>query len=266
MNDLLINKIIHGDCLEVMKSIEDKSIDLILCDLPFGKTNCVWDIIISFESLWDQYNRIIKNNRPIVLFGVEPFSSLLRISNLKNFKYDWVWDKIKGTGFLNAKKQPMRNHEIISVFYKDQCLYNPQKTTNHINKKSFKRKELQSEVYGKITKDSLYESTDRYPRSILIFSTDTQKISIHPTQKPVALFEYLIKTYTNEGGLVLDNCSGSGTAGIAAINTNRNFILIEKDEEYFNMSSKRIADRLNQKQEANDLLSFITNDEETANE
>ena len=161
------------------------------------------------------------------------------------YKYDWVWDKVKGTGFLNAKRQPMRNHELISVFYKKQCIYNPQMTTGHRRKKSYRSKELQTDVYGEMKNDYTYDSTERYPRSIQIFSTDTQNKSLHPTQKPVALFEYLIKTYTNENDLVLDNCSGSGTTAIACLNTNRKFIGIELDEEYFNIAT----DRINQVQE-----------------
>ena len=205
-------------------------------------TACKWDTIIPFEPLWEQYERVIKDNGAIVLFGCEPFSSYLRISNLKLYKYDWVWDKIKGTGFLNAKKQPMRNHELISVFYKKQCLYNPQKTFGHLNKKSYRSKHLQTDVYGNMNNNYTYESTERYPRSIQVFQTDTQNSSLHPTQKPVALFEYLIKTYTNEGETVLDNCIGSGTTAIAALNTGRFFIGIEKDEHYYQVATNRVQE------------------------
>ena len=156
------------------------------------------------------------------------------------YKYDWVWDKVKGTGFLNAKRQPMRNHELISVFYKKQCIYNPQMTTGHRRKKSYRSKELQTDVYGEMKNDYTYDSTERYPRSIQIFSTDKQKSALHPTQKPVALFEYLIKTYTNEGETVLDNCIGSGTTAIAAIKTGRNWIGIEKDDKYCQIAQHRI--------------------------
>lgn len=234
------NKIYNGDCLELMPEIKDASIDMILCDLPYGTTQCKWDSIIPFDKLWEQYERIIKPNGAIVLFGAEPFSSHLRLSNLKLYKYDWIWDKIKGTGFLNAKRQPMRNHEIISVFYKGQCIYNPQKTFGHKNKKSFRAKHLQTDVYGEMANDYQYESTERYPRSIQEFSSDTQNSSLHPTQKPVALLEYLIKTYTNEGDLILDNCIGSGSTIIACLNTNRKFIGIEKEEKYFEIAQKRI--------------------------
>lgn len=232
----------QGDCLELMKNISDKSIDAIITDLPYGTTQCKWDSIIPFEPLWEQYNRIIKDNGAIVLFGTEPFSSHLRLSNLKNYKYDWIWDKVKGTGFLNAKKQPMRNHELISVFYKKQCTYNPQKTYGHKMKKSYRSKDLQTEVYGEMKNDYTYESTERYPRSIQVFSTDTQNSSLHPTQKPVALVEYLIKTYTNEGEVILDSCAGSMTTGIAAINTNRKVICIENDEGIFNIGKNRIME------------------------
>lgn len=238
------NDILLGDCLELMKNLPDKSVDFILCDLPYGTTQCKWDTVIPFEPLWQQYERVIKDNGAIVLFGAEPFSSHLRLSNIKLFKYDWVWDKIKGTGFLNARKQPMRNHEIISVFYKKQCTYNPQKTSGHKRKQSFRAKHLQTEVYGEMVNDYTYDSTDRYPRSIQEFSTDTQNSSIHPTQKPVALFEYLIKTYTNEGDTVLDNCAGSGTTAVACINTDRQFIVMEKEEKYFEVIKERVADAL----------------------
>lgn len=238
------NKIYHGDCLELMKEIPDKSIDMVLCDLPYGSTQCKWDVIIPFEKLWEQYDRVIKDRGAIVLFGTEPFSSYLRLSNIKNYKYDWVWDKVKGTGFLNAKKQPMRNHELISVFYKKQCTYNPQKTTGHILKKSYRSGKLQTDVYGAMKNDNLYESTERYPRSIQVFSTDTQNSSLHPTQKPVKLLEYLIKTYTNEGEIVLDNCAGSGSTCIAAINTKRRYIGMEMDENYFNIAVRRVEDHL----------------------
>lgn len=230
-----------------MKNIPRKSVDCIITDLPYGSTQCKWDTIIPFEPLWEQYNRAIKDNGAIVLFGTEPFSSYLRLSNLKNYKYDWIWDKVKGTGFLNAKKQPMRNHELISVFYKKQCTYNPQKTYGHKMKKSYRSKALQTEVYGKMKNDNTYESTERYPRSIQVFSTDTQNSSLHPTQKPVALIEYLIKTYTNEGEIILDSCAGSMTTGIAAINTNRKVICIEKDEDIFELGENRVIEYLKER-------------------
>ena len=237
-----MGQIIHGDCLEVMKSIPSDSIDMILCDLPYGTTQCKWDTIIPFDKLWQEYERIIKPNGAIVLTGAEPFSSLLRLSNLKLYKYDWIWDKIKGMGFLNSKKQPMRNHENVSVFYKKQCVYNPQKTTGHVNKKSVRRSHLQTEIYGDMKKDNVYESTERFPRSIQEFSLDTQNSSLHPTQKPVALFEYLIKTYTNKGDIVLDNCAGSGTTAIACLNTGRDYILIEQEKKYIDVINDRVVE------------------------
>ena len=239
-----------GDCLELMKSIPDGSIDAIITDPPYGTTACKWDSVIDFTLMWEQLNRIVKPNGAIVLFGSEPFSSALRMSNIKNYKYDWVWDKVKGTGFLNAKKQPMRNHEIVSVFYKKQCTYNPLKTKGHNKKESFRGKHLQTEVYGIMKNDYSYSSTERFPRSIQVFSTDTQNSSFHPTQKPVELMEYLIKTYTNETETVLDFTMGSGSTGVACVNTNRNFIGIEMDENYFNIATKRIEEA----QELNELL------------
>ena len=239
----MIIKLYNGDCLEIMEQIPDKSIDMILCDLPYGTTQSKWDSVIPFEKLWEHYNRIIKDNGAIVLFGMEPFSSKLRLSNLKYYKYDWIWNKRKGTNFLNAKKQPLRYHELISVFYKKQPTYNPQKTTGHQLKTSFKRKGLQTDVYNKTNKDNYYSSTERYPRSILEFSSDTQISSLHPNQKPIKLLEYLIKTYTNKGDLVLDNTMGSGSTGVACLNTNREFIGIEKEEKYFNIAKERIEER-----------------------
>lgn len=171
---------------------------------------------------------------------MEPFASFLRLSNLKNYKYDWIWDKIKGTKFLNAKKQPMRNHELICVFYRKQCLYNPQKTQGHLKKSSFRSAKLQTEVYGETKNDYYYCSTERYPRSIQVFSTDTQNSSLHPTQKPILLLEYLIQTYTNPGETVLDNCMGSGSTGVAAIQTGRKFIGFEIERKYFETAKQRI--------------------------
>ena len=235
-----LNKIYNEDCLDGMRRIPDKSIDMILCDLPYGTTQCKWDLVIPFEPLWEQYERVVKDNGAIVLFACEPFASYLRLSNIKMYKYDWVWDKVKGTGFLNAKKQPMRNHEIICVFYRKQCTYNPQKTQGHIRKQSYRSKDHQTDVYGEMKNDYTYDSTERYPRSIQVFSTDTQNSSLHPTQKPVSLCEYLIKTYTNEGEIVLDNCIGSGTTAIACINTNRNYIGFELDKTYYDIANERI--------------------------
>ncbi len=238
-------QLMQGDCLELMKDIPNKSIDMILCDLPYGTTQCKWDSIIPFEPLWEQYNRITKDNGAIVLFGSEPFTSMLICSNIKHFKYNWIWQKDKATGHLNAKKQPMRSIEYISVFYKKQCLYNPQltkKPLENIRPATTKRKNIDN--YGNMDKESTrgIPIDMSYPKDILKFRGcfgDKGK-SNHPTEKPVALLEYLIKTYTNEGDTILDNCMGSGSTGVACVNTFRNFIGMELDENYFNISKERI--------------------------
>ena len=227
------NKIIHGDCLEVMKDIPNKSIDMILCDLPYGTTQCKWDSIIPFEPLWEQYKRIIKDNGAIVLTASQPFTSALVMSNIKWFKYEWIWVKNNATGHLNAKRKPMSIFEDIIVFSPSFPKYNPQGLIP-FNKKV--RRGHNGSNYGVSGKENFQEFTN-YPLDILCFDSDKNKL--HPTQKPVALFEYLIKTYTNENEIVLDNCIGSGTTAIAAINTNRKFIGIEKDEEYFRIAQER---------------------------
>ena len=225
-----------------MKQIKDKSVNMILCDLPYGTTRCKWDSIISLDSLWKQYERVIKDNGIIVLTSSQPFTSALITSNLKLFRYDLIWDKIKGTGFLNARKMPMRNHEVICVFYKKLGLYNPQKTSGHKKKVSFRSNKLQTEVYGHMKEDYKYESTERFPRSILKISTDTQNTSLHPTQKPLELGRYLVRTYTNEGDLVLDNACGSGTFPLSAKLENRNFIGIELKEKYYEIAKNRVKE------------------------
>ena len=231
-----------GECLNVMKNIPSGSVDMVLCDLPYGTTKCKWDVVIPFDPLWEQYGRVVKPNGAIVLFAAEPFASRLRLSNIKDYKYDWIWDKVKGTGFLNAKRQPLRNHENVCVFYRKQCTYNPQITSGHQKKKSYKSPDLQTDVYGEMKNGQTYCSTERYPRSIQKFSTDTQRSALHPTQKPVAWCEYLIRTYTNAGETVLDNCMGSGTTGVACIRTERNFIGIEKEPNIFEIAEHRLAD------------------------
>jgi DNA modification methylase len=233
-------QLFKGDCLEIMKDIPSGSVDAIITDPPYGTTACKWDSVIDFGLMWEQLNRIIKPNGAIVLFGSEPFSSALRMSNIKNYKYDWVWEKTKGTGHLQAKKRPMVAHELIHVFYKKQSLYKPQKTKGKPYSTN-KRNTNKDGVYGVVgslrngNKDGLY-----YPRSVLKFSREHKPT--HPTQKPVALIEYLIKTYTNENETVLDFTMGSGTTGVACLNTNRNFIGIEMDDKYFEIAQKRIKD------------------------
>lgn len=235
-----LNKIYNEDCLEGMKRIPDKSIDMILCDLPYGITaRNEWDVIIPFEKLWEQYARIIKENGAIILTATQPFASMLVCSNLKLFKYEWIWQKSYITGVLNAKKQPVRNHEQVLVFYKKQPSYNPQGILK-IDK--FTKQGTSSSNYGKRAENNGYaQEFGNYPRSIQSISSKGDGKKIHPTQKPVALFEYLIKTYTNEGDIVLDNCIGSGTTAIACINTNRNFIGFELSKEYFDTANERIA-------------------------
>ena len=238
------NKVYLGDCLEVMKDIPDKSIDMILCDLPYGTTQNKWDIKIDLVKLWQQYERIIKDNGVIVLTAQTPFDKILGASNVKLLKYEWIWEKTEATGHLNAKKAPMKAHEDILVFYKKQPTYNPQKTAGHKRKVStaeHKRNCVKTTNYGEHGLTS-YDSTERYPRSVIKFSTDKQKTKLHPTQKPVALFEYLIKTYTNEGDLVLDNAAGSFTTAIASENLKRNWICIEKEAEYCAIGEKRIKE------------------------
>lgn len=231
----------QGDCLILMDNIPDQSIDLILCDLPYGTTQCFWDSIIPFGPLWKQYHRIIKPNGAILLFGAEPFSSQLRISNLAEYKYDWIWIKDRPSGHLNATKQPLRNIENISVFYGSPCKYYPQMTVgtpSHsigaaINDVTCKNDHLYGD-YKRVNR----EGNLKYPRQVLYFSRSHPPI--HPTQKPVELMEYLIKTYTDESDTVLDNCMGSGTTGIACKHLNRNFIGIELNPDYFKLAKERI--------------------------
>lgn len=234
---LELNKIYEGDCLEIMKSIDDKSIDMILCDLPYGTTRNKWDSIIPLDKMWNEYERIIKDIGVIVLTAQTPFDKVLGVSNLKDLKYEWIWVKPQGTGHLNSKKMPLKNHENILVFYKKLGTYNPQMVGDE--KRIVKRSGNNSKTtnYGKFIEISQSEYNGRFPLSVQIFNKEN---GLHPTQKPVDLFEYLIKTYTNENDLVLDNCAGSGTTGVACKNLNRNFILIEKEKEYCDIAQKRI--------------------------
>jgi site-specific DNA-methyltransferase (adenine-specific) len=234
--------LILGDCIEKMKEFPSHSIDLVLTDPPYGTTQCKWDSVIPFDLMWEQLLRIIKDNGAICLFGSEPFSSRLRISNIEMFKYDWIYQKNKTTGFLNAKRQPLNDNELISVFYKKQCIYNPQKTKAE---KVYKRghvKKTKCDCYG--VERNYFQIDDglRYPTRIIYFDNNKTSQQFHPTQKPIDLLEYLIKTYTNQNDTVLDFTMGSGSTGIACQNLNRGFIGIEKDKEYFDIAQKRIKD------------------------
>ena len=236
--------LLKGDCLELMKSIPDGSIDAIITDPPYGTTACKWDSVIDFDLMWLELNRIIKPNGAIVLFGSEPFSSALRMSNIKNYKYDWIWKKNRGSNFATLKYQPFKEHEIISVFNKHNYYPIKQKRTKSgQNRLKYKSKNKLSDINGgKFINNGkeFYENPDkklRNPSSVQKFNTEVGK---HPTQKPIALMEYLIKTYTNENETVLDFTMGSGSTGVAAKNTNRNFIGIEQDENYFNIAKERI--------------------------
>ena len=230
----------QGDCLELMKDIPDKSIDMILCDLPYGTTQNKWDSVIPLEPLWEQYKRIIKDNGVIVLTSQGIFTAKLILSNEKWFKYKWVWEKSKATNFLNAKKQPLRKHEDICVFYNKQPKYNPQMTEGEPYDKGIRKNQLTGS-YGEFNPVHVKSEGKRYPTDVVYFKTAESEGKVyHSTQKPVALLEYLIKTYTNEGELVLDSCMGSGSTGVACLNTNRKFIGIELDENYFNIAKERI--------------------------
>jgi len=236
MNNL-IGKVTQGDCLEVMQDIEDKSIDAIISDPPYGSTACKWDTIIPFEPLWKQYKRIIKDNGAIVLTASQPFTSKLIMSNIGMFKYEWIWDKKKGGNIMNLKSQPYKVHENILVFSKEKHNYYPI---------MIDQKERTGKTYSKGEANGIINYGDiriynkKYPKSILEKSNANQKDKIHPTQKPVALFEYLIKTYTNEGDLVLDNCIGSGTTAVACERLGRRWIGIEKDLSYCTIARERI--------------------------
>jgi DNA modification methylase len=285
---LEVNKIYNADCLELMKDIPDKSIDMILCDLPYGTTACNWDEIIPFNKhvlepkgkkliaiyedeyilrevkkgrsynevkaefdslckngLWDEYSRIIKDNGAIVLTASQPFTSALVMSNIKNFRYEWIWEKERPTNIFFMKKQVGKVHENILVFYKKQPVYNPQMVARVSNNESKRDLSVLNNNGSKTHKNQTYRYSSsyndklHYPRSVQRVNRDRTK-NAHPTQKPVALFEYLIKTYTNEGDIVLDNCAGSGTTAIACHNLNRNFICIERDIDYFNASVERL--------------------------
>lgn len=237
------NQIIQGDCLEVMKEIESKSVDMILCDLPYGTTQNKWDVIMPFDKLWEQYERIIKDNGSIVLTATQPFSSAVVMSNLKLFKYEWIWKKTDSTNFFNAKHQPLRIHESVLVFYK-KSNYNPQglkKQSSKFKKDSSKKT---TENYGETKGLQYVQEYTNYPESVIVFPSANG--TVHPTQKPIDLFRYLIRTYSKEGDLVLDNCGGSGTTAIASIIENRDYIVIEKEKKYIDIINKRVQDHQSQ--------------------
>ena len=239
-------EVLLGDCLELMKDIPNGSIDMILCDLPYGTTQCKWDVIIPFDKLWEQYERIIKTNGAILLFGQEPFSSFMRLSNLKDYKFDIIWNKKFASNFAQAKKRPMNIHENICVFYKKQPTYNPSMT-----KRDTPIKATSGSTFSEVSMVKNFNNIEnkvydfKYPESIVLFprilGTSKEKTG-HPTQKPVELFEYLIKTYTNKNEIVLDNTAGSGTTAIACLNTKRQFIVMEKEQKYYDIILKRIED------------------------
>jgi site-specific DNA-methyltransferase (adenine-specific) len=253
LNQITPDSIINADCLDAMCYIADKSIDLILCDLPYGTTACAWDVVIPFDKLWQHYERVISDNGAICLFGSEPFSSHLRLSNIKLFKYDWIWEKSKASNYVHAKFQPLKAHESISVFSKSPAAQNkknwmnyyPQKTQGvpyNYGKNNGKNNEVLSKGAGE-RKPVEIKSEDgkRYPRSVQYFRTAESEGGFSPTQKPNALLEYIIKTYTKERDLVLDNCAGSGSTLLAARNLNRTFIGIEKEEKYFEIIKNRLS-------------------------
>lgn len=232
----------QGDCLTVMPWIPSGSVDMVLCDLPYGTTACKWDTVIPFEPLWEQYKRVIKKNGAIVLFGSEPFSSALRMSAINIYKYDWVWIKSRSTGFLDSKLRPMKCQELISVFYNTQPTYNYELKKLDKPISSYRKNGKTGSLLGK-TRDMVdtMQTETGYPIQLLSFPNEHNVgVDVHPTQKPIALCEYLIKTYTNEGETVLDNTMGSGTTGVACVNTKRRFIGIEQDAGYFDIAHRRI--------------------------
>ena len=242
-------KLYQGDCLEVMKNIEDKSIDCIICDLPYGVTSKnKWDAIIPDEPLWKEYERIIKDNGPIILFGQDKFTAKTMLSNEKMHRYNLIWNKVLTSGFLNAGRMPLREHEDIMIFYKKLPTYNPQFTEGkplHGMGDRFKEVKNNNNNYNDFNSCNNPSAnregdTKKYPKSILTFPRPASSKMLHPTEKPVELLEYLIKTYSNENDVILDNCMGSGSTGVAALNTNRRFIGIELDEKYFNIAKDRL--------------------------
>lgn len=262
---LEINKIYCGNCLELMPQIEDKSIDLILCDIPYGTTACKWDSVIPFDKMWEQLKRIRKDNTAILLFGSEPFSSHLRMSNIDEFKYDWIWDKKRVSNPMMAKKMPLKNYEIISVFYKQQPFYNPQPTQKSTGKGMSNKghnETHETETTGKSKLVTKRDYTDvGYPKMLLteikvMNNLTTDKAGLHPTQKPIELNEYLIKTYSNEGMTVLDFTCGAGASMVACKNLNRNYIGIEMEQKYVDITNQRLTPNNFEKVEERGLFLF----------
>ena len=232
--------LLHGDCLKLMQDLPDNSIDFVLTDPPYGTSLCKWDAVIDFDIMWKELNRITKKHKAIALFGSEPFSSALRMSNIDNFNYDWIWDKKLPSNFFLAKHMPLKQHEIISIF--NSKTYYPQKTNLNITRE-YKDKYGGGEAFNKPgTGEKVYKNKGKYPKSIQTFSNANQRGKVHPTQKPVDLLEYLIKTYSLENETVLDFTMGSGSTGVACKNLNRKFIGIEKDEKYYNIALSRVLD------------------------
>lgn len=232
-----------GDCLELMNRIPNGSIDMALSDLPYGTTRCRWDTPINLQELWKQYRRVVKENGAIVLFSAQPFTTELISSNKAMYRYEWIWRKTQPSGFMNAKKMPLRTHENIEIFYRKPPTYNPQMTHGHQRKTATAygtRESDGSSCYGREERNYTYDSTDRYPVDVLQYSTGDKAKRLHPTQKPVDLLEYLVKTYTNPGETILDNCMGAGSTGIACMNTGREFVGIELDPEYYQIAKERI--------------------------
>lgn len=227
----------HNDCFDVLPILPAGSIDLVVCDLPYGTTNCKWDTPLPLEKLWPFYWRLCKG--PVILFAQTPFDKVLGCSDLPNLRYEWIWEKTAATGHLNANRAPLKAHENILVFYRRQPTYNPIKTHGHVRKTAHRKKPDTSSIYGaqNVTR---YDSTDRFPRSVLTYASDKQKLSLHPTQKPLALVDYLVRTYSNPGDVVLDNCAGSGSTGVAALQTGRRFVGIEKDDKYAQIAFERV--------------------------
>jgi len=249
-NSFEINKLYHADCFDIFPLIPDQSVDVIFADLPYGQIRAKWDSVLPLDKLWEQYKRIIKPNGVVLLFAKTPFDKILGCSNLEWLKYEWIWEKTQATGHYNAKIMPMASHENILTFYKKTPKYYPQKTEGHKPINTYtKRMNVvnKTEVYGKVKKDiSGGGETDRYPRSVLKFASDKQKNklngTLHPTQKPLELIKYFIKTYSDEGDLFLDNTAGSSTLAVGCIELNRNYVVIEKEKKYVDISEKRIKE------------------------